>query len=370
MKKIFLVMTGLWVALFSQAQVIVSTQLPPLGLTIKSQLWNLSLINTGSVSLDIKIEVSVTDISNNQPVLTGTSRLLTLPRGPKQFRIADVLPIVYNLGNPGYRVDPNPDGFLPIGQFNICYTIIKSNSDAPEVLSEECQSVEVEPLSPPQLIIPLDNEDIGIMRPFFAWVPPSPFNSYNSLLYDWVLVEVQATQSPADAVQQNVPILTRQNISFTSFQYPLSMPELDTSKVYAWRVVAKNYTSPIATSETWSFKVKHYEPDSVIASADGFFARLHRQEDASFIICNGVLRFEYMNDNNMSMAAVNIFDISSAGRRVVPLDSADYRVAYGQNFIQIDLRQKNMMMNGHMYLLELRNAKNETWYLKFEFRKP
>ncbi|WP_315814258.1 hypothetical protein [Paraflavitalea speifideaquila] len=83
------------------------------------------------------------------------------------------------------------------------------------------------------------------------------------MLYDWTLVEVQATQSPADAIQQNVPLLSRQNISFTNFQYPLSAPELDSSKLYAWRITARNNLAPIGNSEVWSFRVRQYAPDTV-----------------------------------------------------------------------------------------------------------
>jgi hypothetical protein len=218
MRKILLFSLLLLGVYSAQTQVVLSLQLPPLGLTIKPQLWNLSLINTSAQDLNVRIEMVMTDISNNQRVLTGTSKLIFLPKGIKQLQLSDVMPITYNPGSPGYAVDPSPDGFLPIGVFNICYTAIKILSDDVERLGEECETLEVEPLSPPQLMIPLDEEQIDITRPFFAWIPPSPFNTLNSLLYDWTLVEVQATQSPADALQQNVPILTRQNLSFTSLQ--------------------------------------------------------------------------------------------------------------------------------------------------------
>ena len=45
MRKIFLLATGLLLAYLIQAQVLVNIQLPATGLTIKSQLWNLSLAN-------------------------------------------------------------------------------------------------------------------------------------------------------------------------------------------------------------------------------------------------------------------------------------------------------------------------------------
>jgi hypothetical protein len=345
-------------------------QLPPMGLTIKPQLWNLSLINTSSGSMFVRIEMVMTDVSTNQRVLSGTSTLITLPRGAKQLQQNDVMPITYNAGSPGYSVDPSPNGFLPTGVFNICYSVIQVINDGSSRLSEECETLEIEPISPPQLIIPLDEEQVEVTHPFFAWMPPSPYNTLNSLLYDWILVEVQATQSPADAIQQNVPVLSRQNLSFTSFQYPLSSPELDTSKLYAWRITAKNNMLPIGNSETWSFKVRKFGLDTMPVMSAGYFSKLRREEDASYIICSGVLRYEYLNELNENKVQVTIFDISNTARKQVDLDSTSYPVQFGQNFQQMDLRNNNDMVDKHMYLVELINARREKWYLKFEYRKP
>lgn len=356
-------------AICSNAQVITNLQVPPLGLVIRPQLWNLSLINTGGESMDVKVEVEMTDVSTGLRVFTGTSRTFILPRGTKQLLPGDVQPVTYTAGNPGYPVDPDPNGFLPIGVFNICYSVIKINSDAPEQLTEDCITMEVEPVSPPQLIIPSDSEYVEFTRPFFAWMPPMPVNSFSSTLYDWVLVEVQATQSAADAIQQNVPVFTQQNLPVTSLQYPLSMPELDSSKLYAWRITAKNNRSPVANSEIWTFRIRKYEPGTTPVVAPGYFAGLHREENSAFIICNGILRFEFQQDQNTPVANINIFNISSNQRKRVVLDSTEYAVKYGQNFMQVDLREAGGMTNNGMYLLELTTAKNEKWYLRFEYRK-
>jgi hypothetical protein len=371
MRKILFFIVLLFLGRNTHAQVVLNLQLPPLGLTIKPQLWNLSLVNTSAQDLQVRIEMVMTDVSNNQRVLTGTSKLILLPRGVKQLQLSDVMPITYNPGSPGYAVDPSPEGFLPIGLFNICYTVIRVQSDEVDRLGEECETIEVEPISPPQLMMPLDEEQVDITRPFFAWIPPSPFNTLNSLLFDWVLVEVQATQSPADAIQQNVPVLSRQNISFTNLQYPLSAPELDSSKLYAWRITAKNNMSPIANSEVWSFRVRQFAPDtgSIKRSVD-LFVKLNRTESAAYTLCNGVLRYEYLQEINQPHVQVAIYDISDASRKQVQLDSSSIPVRFGQNFHQIDLRSNSGMVDRHMYLMELVNGTGEKWYLKFEYRKP
>jgi hypothetical protein len=367
MKKLIFLNLSLFVLSWCQAQVVVNIQLPATGLTLKSQLWNLSLVNTGQ-EMNVQIEMTMTDASNSQRVLTAVSRIFKLQRGAKQVQVSDLLPIVYTPGSPGYNVDARPDGFLPIGIFHVCYGITVYINDRTEQLTEDCETIEIEPISPPQLVLPADNEHVDLTRPFFTWLPPTPFNLFNNLVYDWVLVEVQPMQSAADALQQNIPVLTQQNIAYASLQYPLSAPELDSSKLYAWRVTAKNNLSPIAVSEVWLFKVKQYGIDATTRKTAGSYSRLRRMEDASYIISNGIVRFEHLNELANSEATISIYDVSHPKRRELSLDSTNYALKYGQNFIEINLDENSKLTDRHVYLLELTNARNERWYLKFEYR--
>lgn len=370
MKKWLLFLLVLLSVSAGQAQVIFTPQLPPLGLTVKPQLWSFSLINAGNTAINVKVEMVLKDASNNQTVLSGVSRIFNLPMGIKQVQLAEVLPVTYTLGVPGYGVDISQDGFLPVGTFTICYTVIKVLNDAPEQVGEECITTQVEPLSPPQLILPVDSERVEVARPFFTWLPPSPFTLFNNLRYDWVLVELLPTQSASDAVQQNIPVLSQQGLTFTNFQYPLSMPELDTSKYYAWRVTAKNNSSPIANSEAWVFKVRKFGVDTTVHRSSGYYLTLKKEEDAAATACSGILRYEFLNELNATEVELRVYDISTPNRREIVLDSVGYAVKYGQNFLQLDLTEYSAIKDRHIYLLELINARKESWYLKFEYRKP
>lgn len=351
-----------------QSQVIVQPQLPPSGLTIKPQLWNLSLINSGS-TINVQIEITLTDIASNQLVLTGTTKVFPLSPGAKQILASDVQPVTYIPGSAAFAIDPGPDGFLPVGIFNICFTVTKLHGDAVEKIGQECMTVEVEPLSPPQLVIPANQETIELTRPLFTWLPPSPLHLFNNLRYDWLLVEVTPLQSPADALQQNIPVLTQQNIALTNFQYPLSMQELDTAKRYAWRITAKNGVLPIANSETWVFTIKKPEAATTLPEGDGYFAKLRPNEDAAYVICQGILRYEYLNEINDTTVRVHIIDITDPAQKPLALDQSSQKVRFGQNFLQLDLRN-SALTDKHLYRFQLTNAKEEKWLLKFEYRKP
>lgn len=370
MKKLcFLLLLAGW-SVTMQGQVLINLQLPPSGIMLKNQLWNLSLVNTSNTLLNVQVEVNITDISNNQRVLAGTTRLFQLPKGIKQVQANEIMPVTYNVLNNGYGINASQDGFLPIGTFNICYTVLSIVSDASERLAEECETVEIEPVSPPFLISPSDSEHVDIFHPFFTWIPPMPYYLFNNLLYDWTLVEVQPMQTGAAAIQQNIPLLSQSNLSVTNFQYPLAQPDLDTSKLYAWQVTAKNNTSAIAKSEIWTFRVRQLGMDTNTSySKESFYAKLKPEENASFVLCFGVLKYAYLNEQSTSRVQITITDISTPVRRQIDTDSTFYTVVPGQNFKFLDLRDKGLTEK-HIYLLDLINSSGLHWYLKFEFRKP
>ncbi|OQP52822.1 hypothetical protein A4H97_24290 [Niastella yeongjuensis] len=350
-----------------QAQVVINLQLPPLGLTIKPHLWNMSLVNTTGGSMDVELQMVMTDVGTGHTVLTATTPSFILPAGVKAVTASTVSPVIYTAGA-GYTIDANPNGFLPVGVYNICYTLTRWTNDISDQLADECITTEIEPISPPQLIQPADSDQVITRRPFFTWLPPTPYNSFSNLLYDWVLVEVQPTQSAADAIQQNVPVYLQSNLSFTSLQYPLSMQELDTGKNYAWRVTAKNNVSPIANSEVWSFKIQQFITDTFHAAYKGYYAQMRREQDASYVISGDNLRFLYLHEINTPTVQVKITDISMPAHQDVELDSTTQGVKYGLNYLNLDLGN-NGLVNRHMYLLTIINERNENWFLKFEYRK-
>ena len=368
MRKTILLAMGLLMTCCIEAQVVITLQLPPLGLTIKPQLWNMSLINTSGGAMTAQVKMIMSDATTGQTVLTGNSPMFILQSGVNMITQNQVSPVTYTSG-PGYAIDASPNGFLPVGVFTICYAVTRWVNDVSDQLAEECITAEVEPISPPQLMQPGDNEKVMSNRPFFVWLPPTPFNTFSNLLYDMTLVEVQSTQSNADAVQQNVPVLLQSNIAFTSLQYPLSMPQLDTGKLYAWRVTAKNGATPIANSEVWNFKLQQYGTDTIGGYGKGYYAALRRVPDASYSIATEKLRFLYTHELSDTTVQVTITDISNAKHKQVALDSPEQAVKYGSNYINVDIGNNSAIIDKHLYLLELVNSKNEHWFLKFEYRQ-
>lgn len=369
MSKTIILMICLLPVCFCHSQVLIQPVLPPAGLTLKSQLWNISLVNISANPVEVSIEMTMVNVVNSQTVLTGKSKRITVNRGAKQLQPFELAPVAYTVGA-GFNIGPGPDAFLPIGIYRICYTVLVFDNDAYERLDPECETLEIEPLGPPELVNPRDSEHVEIDRPAFLWMPPSPYNLFTNLTYDWVLVEVQSIQSAGNAIQQNIPLLTMQNVPYNNLQYPLSAPALDSSKLYAWRVVAKDNKVAVATSETWTFKLKILGYDSTLVKGSHAYIKLKREENAAVFLCNGVLRFEYLNELNDNVIRYRLFDIGVKKRKEIKLESDTIRVSFGQNFINLDLTETTKMHDRHLYLFEILNYKDERWFMKFEFRKP
>lgn len=351
-----------------KAQVVLNLQLPPTGLTVKSQLWNLSIVNTANQSIQVQVELSMINTLNNQTVMTATTRSIFIPKGLKQLRAADVSPVVYNVMGGGFNVDPGPDGFLPVGNFQLCYTVIRQDLEVSDRVAEECETVVIEPISPPQLVSPSDSESVELSRPLFNWLPPSPYQLFTNLTYDFNLVEVQSIQNGAEAMQQNIPLETQSDLRTVNLQYPVSLPELDTGRLYAWQITALSGGAEVAKSEVWTFRVKKNLPDSAKMPPVSYF-RMKRESDAGYAVCHGILYYEYENVWNDTLAAIRVSDIGAPGSKGISLDSSWVNLHLGQNLCKLDFTTGSILRNKHMYLLELINSRQEHWYVKFEYRQ-
>lgn len=368
-KHLILLFIGL-AALRAPAQVVMNVQLPASGIYLKSQLWNLSLINAGTTEPDVRVEILLTDAASNQPVLSGISGVLHLKKGVTPVNASSAAPLTYNVLSAGYNVDANPGGFLPIGIFNICYRVL-ATGEVTERLAEECELIEIEPLSPPVLILPFNEDSVQTTRPLFVWLAPAPLIFMTGPpLYDLKLVEVLASQTSADAMQQNAPVYFQSNITATAHPYAASSPELDTSKLYAWQItVRNNVNAPLAKSEIWTFTVQKHPQDTVIVFNGDAYSLLSRMNDASLSVAAGKLHFSYYNELNEPFVNLGIYDVSNS-RKKIQLSNAACEVHVGQNLVSYDLPANGDFTHRHIYLLELVNGRNEKWYLKFEYRQP
>lgn len=368
MKKLILLIV-LMHFFYSQAQLIVNVQLPPSGVIQKSQLWNIQVTNTRLNNVSATINMTMIDNQTGEHVLTASTGIISFIPGNTMLNVTELLPIQYNIMSSSYSLDGSPEGFLPPGTFTVCYdfnlTTIEKTS-----IAQECNTINVEPLSPPQLILPENEKYIDtIDLPLFSWLPPAPLTLFTNLQYDLYLVEVDSGQSATDAIQTNIPILIQQDIMGPSLLYPSSAPALRHGVQYAWKVVAKNNETPVSNSEVWVFSLKNFSEDNIRESGLPY-TRLEKNNESGYAICSGKLKFAYINETTDSAWNVMIFDIISNKSIPIPavLDTASMNS--GLNLINIDLANNPHFIDQHIYSLELRNSRNEVWRMKFEYLKP
>lgn len=357
------------IAISVKGQLLVNLQLPPSGVVQKPQLWNMTVTNTTSSPMIIHVEVMMSDINSSMQVLSAITPLITIPPGTTQVNSLYVNPIQYNTLSPEYVVDPNPNGLLPVGRFDVCYTFLYHHTEFVDKIGEQCESLIVEPVGPPQLIFPLDGSQIESTNPQFNWVGPMPANLYSNLSFDLDLVEVYPNQQPGDAIQQNIPIMQYHDIKATAIGYPVNGQQLERKKTYAWRITAKTNTTRIAETETWSFTVKENASSTKLKANELPFAKLSRVDRDGYMICVDDLKFDYLNETGDRYWNLRIVDLSEKKGKMIGLNMDSIPLKPGQNLIRVNLSNQVEFIPKHLYQLEVVNSRHEVWRLKFEYRR-
>jgi len=350
--------------LTSQAQISMTIQVPPMGVLVKNQLWNMLLVNSGSRSVLLRINLVLLDEKTNQPVLTASTIPFLLNKGAKQMQAKDLSPIQYNYSGPAGNADRDPNGLLPAGTYQACYTVVNAEKGQPFV--ENCVQLNVDPLSPPLLNTPADEGSLYTAYPQFTWLPPTPVGLFSDLSYDLILVEVLAGQGKADAIQQNIPVYSGGFIKNLYMNYPSSYRALDTSRLYAWRIVALNNGQPTAMSDIWTFRVTT-PPKPSLKIKNSAYVSLKRGLDPSIASTGQTLKVSYDNDAADTVAAYTITSLQEPGNPI--LQRGQLPLRRGNNLLDINLPATAGFAEDKVYQFQLTNGRNESWTLKFTTTK-
>lgn len=367
--KILLIFVCLCFFTAAFAQLTLTLQVPQAGILLKPQLWNGIITNSYPDSKQVYIGLTFSDISSGNPVFTATTSRFNIPSGVHQVMESNLAPISYDYLTSDIT-DRNPEGYLPAGTYNACYTIFLVNENAGTPLTEECTPVVVEPVSPPILNIPFDRQVIHNPYPQFSWIPPTPLEIFSSLSYDFVLVEVQNGQNEADAVEQNLPVYSA-NVNDLFLNYPASSLSLDTGKIYVWQITAKNNSEYAAKSEIWTFSLSDTALKTVSQDLNGY-TKLKRNLDASISSVSEHLLAYYENDAEDSLVQYNMYDIdanSQVNGNLKLINTGYLDLKTGVNLISIPLEQIHEIADNKVYMFQISNSRSEVWSMKFIYYK-
>ncbi|HTN06458.1 hypothetical protein [Agriterribacter sp.] len=359
----------LFVGFNATTQVIITPQLQRVGILQKQQLWNMVLSNTSAYVVSGHVEVVLGDAVNGQPILVGVARELNVSPGVTQINAAALEPVQYTQVDGNYVIDPGPNGFLPLGNFSVCISFFRHEHGIVSQVAEECDFIEVEPLSPPQLLLPWDEAQETQLNPTFNWLPPAPASFFTNLRYDMDMMEIFPGQSPADAIQQNIPLLHQPEMIATSLLYPVSAPALQYDKQYAWRITAKSNGTVVSRTDVWSFTLKREVDIPRIRTNNLPYSKLVKSDQPAYSLQVDFLKFEYFNEAGDSTWNIAMYDLDDKNLDTIAFQWDSIPLRPGQNLVNIDLGNNPAFTDKHFYLLELINGRNEKWRLRFEFRR-
>ncbi|MBK8712544.1 MAG: hypothetical protein IPL97_11825 [Niastella sp.] len=355
MLKKILILLAIGLPFAGNAQVNITVQLPPAGPVQKSQLWSLVLMNNTERSEEVSLRFDMQDAASGQTVLSGISGTFSIGKGIKIVGQQDIQPLTYNYTAPDFSRDN-----IPMGAYIICYQVI--SQDKGQMLGDECVRVNIDPLSPPMLNTPYDKEELLTPYPQFTWIPPAPFDMFSRLNYDLVVAEVMPGQSPQEAVEYNAPIYNRSNLLQAAENYPQGFSKLDTGKLYAWQVVARNGENYAAKTEVWVFSVKGNQIEEIISASP--YVKLNQSSSQVSIAHHGMLKMEVNSDVADSNAVFVIRSTPKAGTKSKTF-SIKFDIVPGQNFLKYDTKQFGKFGKDEVYQVEYINSKGESLFMKF-----
>ncbi len=354
MRKMLFLFFAIIITLRLSAQVSLSVQAPAGGLVPIDQLWNLTLMNNSGAALNVYLKLSVRDAVSNVELLSGKSREFFIEPGIRPVFSQDVQPVLYN-----YTSQDFSRSFLPLGAYVSCYELVMTELKETPV-TQECIQLNIDPLSPPLLNSPPDQAEIQNPYPQLTWIPPTPFIMFSRMNYDLVVTEVMPGQEPADAIQQNMPVYTRSNLS-QPFEYLASATRaLQLNKLYAWQVLARNASNYAAKTEVWTFSLKDNQPETDQYPGDHYFI-LDEVGNGIHHVSGEKLKLRFYSTATIYQAQINFYD--ARGKKIRSLRQT---ITPGNNYL--DLKLNHSFDKGQVFKCSLVDHEAVAHHLSFKMQ--
>lgn len=337
------------------AQLSIQPLLPLAGLVQKNNLWNITVINTSATNYECRIDLTLRDRASGLEVLTATTGLFQVGAGAKQLNAANLLPLQYNYISSSVTARNND--FIPVGDYTACYRLIENGKN---ILAEDCESFDVEPLSPPMLISPADSSQLNVEPSQFIWVPPAPMNLFNRLQYEVVVAEILPGQKPEEAIQQNLPFYTEPNIPINNLTYKGMASSFEKDKWYAWQVVAKDENAYAGKSEVWIFKLNTLGREN-IPVPNNIYLLIQDHITGPYDITGNKVYIKYFSAKEYTGVVFFKNERGNIMKRI------RQRIVQGENYFDFNL--DNHFRKGKVYSLTITDQNNKEQTITFSIKK-
>jgi hypothetical protein len=240
----------------AQGNVTVTLLRPPPNQLRVADLWKVDLNNMTDRTFTVYLHGTAEEQSDGLIVDARSHEFRLLPRQKVRLTGTMLEPITVDEWHEGYKDVIFRSGQVPTGSYRVCVEVLLAENDS--LLGTDCYDQEIEQLSPPILIFPIDESTVVDKYPTFNWLPPTPARQDDRLTYQLRIVEVLGRQTGFDAMESNPAFFDLRDITSNSLRFPIGARGFIVGNTYAWQIRAYMPTRtgerrPIVESEIWTF---------------------------------------------------------------------------------------------------------------------
>ena len=260
--------------LLAQGNVLVTLFRPPPNQLRVADLWKVDLQNLGPEVVTVYLHGTVDEATDGR-VVDARSKPFRIPGGAR-MRVtgAELEPITVDKWNDAYKDVLLRTGQVPTGSYTVCVEVVLAEDGS--IIGTDCyeQPVDIEQLTPPMLVFPLDESEVTEQLPTFNWLPPTPVRQGDRISYQIRIVEMLGRQSAYDAIASNPAFFDLRDITANSVRFPLGARRFEIGRRYAWQIRAflvQRFGDriPVGESEIWWFQYGTVDKGDELTDDDG-----------------------------------------------------------------------------------------------------
>ena len=320
-------------------------------------LWKTTLINTSTSPINAYVQFEIRN-NNTNNILSLTTQLITLTPGANHLTPSEGTGGKWVYGNNEPSTILQATGKLPYGNYTYGVNVYAVPTN--KYLGSSNAEIEVQPMLPPELSSPHNEDVITLQYPLLTWIPPRPIIGL-SIVYSLRLVALQANQSAAEGLLQNPPLVNLNNLPSTYTTYPASSEALKPGITYAWQVGASYEGYSLGETEVWTFTVKPPPPPP---ADDIIYPVAAKVSDGHFYVTKGIIRFAY--DNKANDKKLN-YVIKRMDKHENLKSLPDLTVKAGMNKLEVDVTHNTGLKEKQYYELEITDSKGQVYKVLYYY---
>jgi hypothetical protein len=343
-----------------QAQIVLTPYQPGYQTFRVSDAFDFSCMNMGQDQIKGLLTVEIRSAGGEEVMYIESQVIEIFPGTVMQGSYIQWLDYKFGTGALGTQL--NMSGYLSSGQYTYCVRFVNLSNNVVEASS--CLELEIRPIVPMLLLTPSDGSN-PCDPLIFTWQPPISVD-LKELLFAFKLVRVEDSQSPVEAILQNVPIVDVFDIKEPFYAIDFSLVKLEPQLQYAWQVEVFEGATSLQKSEVWSFIFCDDKPPVVKIDKQYQFLNLEEGR-ANFATVIEEVNFAIDNRFNLPHLPVTIYcqDLDQFGElKVDPIPLHE-----GLNFVDLKLDITRLPANQRLVLVAEMDEYGTKGYYQFLIKK-